>query len=203
MTRPPDLRRLSEARKDALIRDLWAVVQERDALIADLCKRVSELESKLGGPPKTPDNSSMPPSQRQKVNTPPGKARAGNKRGKGHGRGGRGLHHDPDQRVAARVTTCPHCAAALGGSEQTLHALYDKGAVQEDIENDRGSHAEHHHGRVILPQRVRSAPLRYESIDGILREFAKKFNKNCCITHGIIYEFSLILLKSGVIWLIK
>jgi transposase InsO family protein len=23
-------------------------------------------------------------------------------------------------------TTCPHCAAALGGSEQTLHALYDK-----------------------------------------------------------------------------
>ena len=24
------------------------------------------------------------------------------------------------------MTTCPHCAAALGGSEQTLHALYDK-----------------------------------------------------------------------------
>ncbi len=126
MTRPPDLRRLSEARKDALIRDLWAMVQERDALIADLCKRVAELESKLGGPPKTPDNSSMPPSKGQKANTPPGKARDGNKRRKGHGRGGRGLHREPDQRVAARVTTCPHCAAALGGSEQTLHALYDK-----------------------------------------------------------------------------
>ncbi len=126
MARPPDLSRLSKARKDALIRDLWAMVQERDALIADLCKRVAELESKLGGPPKTPDNSSVPPSQGQKVNTPPGKARDGNKRRKGHGRGGRGLHREPDQRVAARVTTCPHCAAALGGSEQTLHALYDK-----------------------------------------------------------------------------
>jgi transposase len=126
MTRPPDLRRLSELQKDVLIRDLWAMVQERDALIADLCKRVAELESKLGGPPKTPANSSVPPSQGQKANIPPGKARAGNKRGKGHGRGGRRLHRDPDQRVAARVTSCPHCAAALGGSEQTLHALYDK-----------------------------------------------------------------------------
>ncbi len=88
MTHPPDLSRLSGARKDALIRELWAMVQERDALTADLCKRVAELEAKLGGPPKTPDHSSVPPSQGQKVNTAPGKARAGNKRGKGHGRGG-------------------------------------------------------------------------------------------------------------------
>lgn len=126
MTPRPDPRRLTDAEKDALIRDLWAMIQERDAVIADLSKRVAELEAKLGGPPKTPDVSSVPPSQGQKANTPPGKARDGNKRRKGHGSGGRGLHRDPDQRVAARVTTCPHCAAALGGSVQTLHALYDK-----------------------------------------------------------------------------
>ncbi len=41
MTRPPDVSRLSEAQKDALIRDLWAMVQERDAVIADLSKRVA------------------------------------------------------------------------------------------------------------------------------------------------------------------
>ncbi len=85
MTRPPDLSRLSEAQKDALIRDLRAMVQERDAVIADLSKRVAELEAKLGGPPKTPDNSSVPPSQGQKVDTPSGRARAGNRRGNAKG----------------------------------------------------------------------------------------------------------------------
>ncbi len=63
MTRPPDLSRLSEAQKDALIRDVWAMVQERDAVIADLCKRVAELESKLGGPPKTPKSAPILPSR--------------------------------------------------------------------------------------------------------------------------------------------
>ncbi len=94
---------MTDAEKDALIRDLWAMVQERDAVIADLSKRVAELETKLGGPPKTPDNSSVPPSQGHKANTTPGEARDGKKRRKGHGCGGRGLHRDPDQRVAAKA----------------------------------------------------------------------------------------------------
>ncbi len=33
-----------------------------------LTARVAELESKLGEPPKTPDNSSVPPSQGKKAN---------------------------------------------------------------------------------------------------------------------------------------
>ena len=119
MTPPPDLIRLTEAQKDALILALWQQVQ-------DLGERVAELEAKLGEPPKTPDNSSVPPSQGRKTNTPPCKERDGKTRGKGHGRGGRGLHRDPDQRVEARATTCPHCASALGGSDQKLHAVYDK-----------------------------------------------------------------------------
>ena len=119
MTPPPDLIRLTEAQKDALILALWQQVQ-------DLGERVAELEAKLGAPPKTPDNSSVPPSRGHKTNTPVCQERDGNTRGKGHGRGGRGLHPDPDQRVEARATACPHCASALGSSDQKLLAVYDK-----------------------------------------------------------------------------
>jgi transposase len=56
VTQLPDLSCLSHDAKDALIRALWAQVQA-------LTARVAELEAKLGVPPKTPDNSSLPPSQ--------------------------------------------------------------------------------------------------------------------------------------------
>ena len=61
MTQLPDLSRLSPDEKDALILALWAQVQL-------LTARVAELEAKLGVPPKTPDNSSVPPSQGKKPN---------------------------------------------------------------------------------------------------------------------------------------
>ena len=61
MTQLPDLSRLSHDEKDALILALWAQVQL-------LTARVTELEAKLGVPPKTPDNSSVPPSKGQKPN---------------------------------------------------------------------------------------------------------------------------------------
>lgn len=57
----PDLSRLSHEEKDALILALWAQVQL-------LTARVAELEAKLGVPPKTPDNSSVPPSKGHKPN---------------------------------------------------------------------------------------------------------------------------------------
>ena len=53
MTQLPDLSRLSNDEKDALILALWAQVQL-------LMARVAELEAKLGVPSKTPDNSSVP-----------------------------------------------------------------------------------------------------------------------------------------------
>jgi transposase len=56
MTAPPDLRTLTEVEKDALIRALWAQVQT-------LTTRVAELEARLNQPPKTPGNSSLPPSR--------------------------------------------------------------------------------------------------------------------------------------------
>ena len=53
----PDLSRLSH--------------EEKDALILALLERVAALEAKLNPPPKTPDNSSLPPSRGQKANRPP------------------------------------------------------------------------------------------------------------------------------------
>jgi transposase len=45
--------------------------EEKDALIVALLDRLAALEAKLRGPPKTPNNSSVPPSRGQKGNRPP------------------------------------------------------------------------------------------------------------------------------------
>jgi transposase len=42
--------------------------EEKDALIVVLLERVAELEARLGGPPKTPGNSSAPPLTGRKRN---------------------------------------------------------------------------------------------------------------------------------------
>ncbi len=59
MTELPDLSCLTHEEKDALIRALWTQVQALTAQVQTLAARVAELEAKLGGPPKTPDNSSL------------------------------------------------------------------------------------------------------------------------------------------------
>jgi transposase len=63
----PNLTYLSHDEKDALIRALWAQVQALTAQVQTLTARVAELEPRLGGPPKTPDNSSVPPSAGQEI----------------------------------------------------------------------------------------------------------------------------------------
>src|SRR4051812_32808448 len=113
MTPPPDLSRLTEAEKDALILALWA--------------RVAELEVRLSGPPKTPGNSSLPPSKGHKANRPERERRAGPRRGSlGRAGGGRPLAEEPDQFVIAKAAACAHCRAALGEDDQRLHARYDR-----------------------------------------------------------------------------
>jgi transposase len=74
MTELPDLSRLAHEEKDALIRALWAQVQALTAQVQTLAARVAELEARLGGPLKTPDNSSLPPSQGKKPNRAEGAA---------------------------------------------------------------------------------------------------------------------------------
>ncbi|MCA1696461.1 MAG: transposase, partial [Actinobacteria bacterium] len=78
-----------------------------------------ELEAKLATPPKTPDNSSLPPSQGQKANCPdrpktPRRGRPGITRM---------LAEHPDRVVEARLAACPHCAHPLAAADQPdIHA---------------------------------------------------------------------------------
>src|ERR1700746_801265 len=48
--------------------ELIALARAQTAQIEELTRRIADLEAKLGGPPKTPDNSSLPPSQGRKPN---------------------------------------------------------------------------------------------------------------------------------------
>lgn len=120
MTQPPNLSNLSHAEKDALILALWAQVQ---ALMA----RVEELEARLGEPPKTPSNSSLPPSKGQKANLPEKAKRTGPRQGSlGRKGGGRPLVSEPDETITAKPAACAHCRAALTEASQVLHGRYDK-----------------------------------------------------------------------------
>ena len=120
MTQLPDLSRLSHDEKDALILALWAQVQA-------LTARVAALEARLGTPPKTPDNSSVPPSKGQKPNQPEKTKQPGPRKGSlGRDGGGRTLAADPDEVVIAKPSRCQHCRAAFTDADQTLEARYDK-----------------------------------------------------------------------------
>jgi transposase len=120
MDRLPDLSSLSHAEKDALIHALWAQVQA-------LTARVAELEARRGLPPKTPGNSSLPPSQGKKPNRGDKPARCGPRQGSlGRQGGGRLLAEAPDETVTARPARCAHCQAALAEADQRLAARFDK-----------------------------------------------------------------------------
>ena len=127
MDRLPDLSSLSHDEKDALIHALWAQVQALTAQVATLTARVGELEARLGLPPKTPDNSSLPPSQGRKPNRDDKPARTGPRQGSlGRTGGGRVLAEAPDETVTARPSRCAHCQAALDEADQALASRFDK-----------------------------------------------------------------------------
>jgi transposase len=116
----PPLDHLSPAEKDALIKSLCAQVQA-------LTARVAELEAKLSEPPKTPDNSSTPPSKGQKSDRPEKAKRIGPRPGSlGRKGGGRLLTCEPDETVIAKAACCMHCQAALTDADQVLHGRNDK-----------------------------------------------------------------------------
>lgn len=120
MAQLPDLSRLSPDEKDALIRALWAQVQALTAQVAD-------LEARLGAPPKTPDNSSVPPSAGQKADRSDNPKRTTPRQGSlGRKGGGRPLVAHPDETVIARAVCCAHCQAALDAADQRREARYDK-----------------------------------------------------------------------------
>lgn len=77
----------------------------------------------LEKPPKTPDNSSLPPSRGQKPspaadgNKPPRKSRPGS---------GRTLGPNPDRIVDRLLDVCQHCAADWQAEPQTPQQVYDR-----------------------------------------------------------------------------
>jgi transposase len=119
VTAPPDLTKLSHAEKDALILALLARLAAADERIATLEARLDELTR----PPKTPDNSSKPPSQGQKQNRAEGEARPPRKSRPGVGRT---LHPNPDRVIDARLAACPKCEAAFPETSQTPQQVYER-----------------------------------------------------------------------------
>src|ERR1700687_512040 len=102
--------------------DLIALGLAQAAQIEELTRRIAELEAKLGGPPKTPDNSSTPPSQARKPNRV--ERRAAKKR-KGHPGAFRALAPDPDRIIDSVAQRCPHCEHALTPADQSDFHAYD------------------------------------------------------------------------------
>src|ERR1700747_331599 len=102
--------------------ELIALALAQTAQIEELTRRIADLEAKLGGPPKTPDNSSLPPSQGRKPNR--AERRAAKKR---KGRPGvfRALAPNPDRIVASVAERCPHCDHALTLADQSGFHAYD------------------------------------------------------------------------------
>jgi transposase len=99
--------------REALLRlDKEALVE----LVLELHARVAALEARLGGPPKTPGNSSVPPSAAVKPNRA---ERRGRKRGAKRGHLGASRRRAaPDVVVRCRPSACRGCGAALPAAGQ-------------------------------------------------------------------------------------
>lgn len=134
MTRPPRFSSLSRAEKDALIAELLARVEELSARIAVLERENAalraenaELRAKLKLPPKTPDNSSTPPSQGHKASE--GESRKA--KGKPHAGAHRPLHPNPTRKRDVLAEHCPHCRADVSGVAQDAVHAYDRIEIPE------------------------------------------------------------------------
>jgi transposase len=123
----PARAQLSHAEKDALIAALTARLVLADERIAAQDARIATLEARLDGltrPPKTPGNSSKPPSQGQKQDLPPPAAdRPPRKSRPGVGRT---LHPHPDRMIDRLLTTCPRCEAVFPDASQTPQQVYER-----------------------------------------------------------------------------
>src|SRR6202795_279166 len=122
MPRPPDFSSLSSAEKDALIRTLLARV---DALIAEN----AALRERLNLPPKTPENSSTPPSQGHKAS---GESETKPK-AKTHAGCHRPLHPNPTQRRDVLADRCEHCRADVSAVPQVAVHAYDRIEIPEIV----------------------------------------------------------------------
>jgi transposase len=121
VTAPTDLASLTSAEKDALILAQAESIAALTRQVETLVVRVAELEGKLGLPPKTPDNSSTPPSKGQKASAPvPAKPTA-----KAHPGAHRPLHPNPTTKRDIFAAACQHCGTDVSGRPQFTCEAYD------------------------------------------------------------------------------
>ena len=134
MIEPPDLRFLDNAAKDALnlalierVNTLTAekaeLEERRAAEAAELRAEIAALQAKLNLPPKTPDNSSVPPSRGQKKTTEFVKSRP---KQRVHPGAHRPLHPNPTHRRDVLASVCGHCGADVSQSPQQPCEVYDR-----------------------------------------------------------------------------
>lgn len=125
----PDVPPLSAAEKDALITTLLARVDELTVRVAALEVENATLRDKLKLPSKTPDNSSMPPSQGHKASGG-GEAKP---KGRVHAGAHRPLHPDPTRRRDVPAERCGHCQADVRGVCQMAVHAYDRIEIPEIV----------------------------------------------------------------------
>jgi transposase len=104
---------------------LIEIVLTQSQAIEQLTKRVEALEARLGGPAKTPGNSSIPPSLGRKASDDGGGKPKGGRRGKGRKGSYRALHPNPTCIVALKARCCPHCQRDVSPTPQRMCEAYD------------------------------------------------------------------------------
>ena len=118
---PETLDSLSKQELIALVLQQMEQIRLLTEQNAALAARVAELEARLNIPPKTPSNSSLPPSKGQKTNKPE-KAK---KERKGRPGVARKLAENPDSVREVFADTCPGCGKIASPDEQPDVHAYD------------------------------------------------------------------------------
>lgn len=117
--------------RETLIQIILAQAETIAALtrqVEILTARVAELEARLDLPPKTPDNSSTPPSRGQK---PSGEENKTPDKRKAHPGAHRPLHPNPTARRDVMASACQHCGADILGAPQIACEAYDHIEIPE------------------------------------------------------------------------
>src|SRR5918911_1849257 len=121
MTPPADLSSLPPSEKDALIKALLAQLEALRLEVEALRTENAALRDKLSRPPKTPRNSSTPPSQGPKAN----RESAAKPKSKPHPGAYRPLHPNPTRHREIRAECCPQCQVDVTAVAQVPLHTYD------------------------------------------------------------------------------
>src|SRR5258708_22142449 len=110
-----------------MIATLLARIDELGKRLAVLEVENAALRAKLDLPPKTPDNSSTPPSQGRKASSAP----TTKPKGKPHGGAHRPLHPNPTRHRNVPAMQCQHCGRDVTAAPQTACETYDRIEIPE------------------------------------------------------------------------